>query len=119
MNEENKNINLPEETSYTPTDSKKTNSLEGVTAPVLDDIDYYTPTPKKDGPKGVEAPVLDDMDAFVPNSSKKDGPQGVTAPILDDDNYVLNSNKTTQKQPAEALAQTDNTDSSDDISPTT
>ncbi len=116
MNEENKNINLPEETSYTPTDSKNTNSLEGVTAPVLDDIDYYTPTPKKDGPKGVEAPVLDDMDAFVPNSSKKDGPQGVTAPILDDDNYVLNSNKTTQKQPAEALAQTDNTDSSDDIS---
>lgn len=71
MNEENKNINLPEETSYTPTDSKKTNSLEGVTAPVLDDIDYYTPTPKKDGPKGVEAPVLDDMDAFVPNSSKR------------------------------------------------
>ena len=31
-------------------------------APVLDDIDYVEPTPKKEGPTGVAAPVLDDFE---------------------------------------------------------
>lgn len=55
------------------------------TPPVLDDIDYVAPTPKKSGPTGVSAPVLDDMDAYVPPPSQKKGaPTGVSAPVLDD-----------------------------------
>ncbi len=57
-----------------------------VTPPVLDDIDYTAPAPKKGGPTGVSAPVLDDMDAYVPPPSHKKGaPTGISAPVLDDD----------------------------------
>ena len=57
-------------------------------APVLDDIDYVEPTPKKEGPTGVAAPVLDDLEYVAP-ASKKGGPTGVSAPVLDDmDNYA-------------------------------
>ena len=60
-------------------------------APVLDDIDYVEPTPKKDGPTGVSAPVLDDFEYVAP-ASKKGGPTGVSAPVLDDMNdYVAPS----------------------------
>ena len=54
-------------------------------APVLDDIEYEAPAPKKSGPQGVSAPVLDDFDDFVPkNTPKKGAPVNVTAPVLDD-----------------------------------
>ncbi len=51
-------------------------------APVLDDIDYVEPTPKKEGPTGVAAPVLDDFEYVAPE--KKGGPTGVAAVVLDD-----------------------------------
>lgn len=54
--------------------------------PVLDDIEYTAPAPKKGGPTGVAAPILDDMDAYVPPTSQKKGaPTGVSAPVLDDE----------------------------------
>ncbi len=62
-------------------------NIYGGTAPVLDDIEYTAPAPKKGGPTGVSAPVLDDMDAYVPPTAQKKGaPTGVSAPVLDDDN---------------------------------
>lgn len=62
--------------------------------PVLDDIDYTAPTPKKGGPTGVSAPVLDDMDTYVPPPSKKRGaPTGVSAPVLDDDTAPYEAKK--------------------------
>lgn len=51
-------------------------------APVLDDIDYVEPTPKKEGPTGMAAPVLDDFEYVAPE--KKGGPTGVAAVVLDD-----------------------------------
>ncbi len=66
----------------------KNNGPQGVSAPVLDDMDYYVPpSAKKDGPQGVSAPVLDDFDDYVPNNEKKGAPQNISAPVLDDDNY--------------------------------
>lgn len=56
----------------------------GISAPVLDDIEYVAPTAKKGGPTGVAAPVLDDMDSYTPQSQKKGAPTGVAAPVLDD-----------------------------------
>lgn len=64
----------------------KKDELQGLSAPVLDEIDYVAPTEKKGGPQGVSAPVLDDMDAYVPNERKKGEPTGVSVPILDDTN---------------------------------
>lgn len=62
-------------------------------APVLDDIDYVEPTPKKEGPTGVAAPVLDDFEYVAP-AEKKGGPTGVAAPVLDDMNdYVAPSSE--------------------------
>lgn len=73
---------MNEDNSYSP------DSGENASAPVLDDIEYAAPAPKKDGPQGVSAPVLDDIDYVAP-SSKKGGPQGVSAPVLDDfDDYI-------------------------------
>lgn len=73
-----------EETTYDPSSVKKNNSLDGMTAPVLDDIDYSAPSSKKGDPTGVSAPVLDDMDSYSYDSSSKKGtPQGVSAPVLD------------------------------------
>lgn len=61
-------------------------------APVLDDIDYVEPTPKKEGPTGVAAPVLDDFEYVA--TEKKTGPTGVVAPVLDDMNdYVAASSE--------------------------
>ena len=90
MNGENEFNTTPilEETSYDPNSRVKKEGPQGVTAPVLDDMDYVAPTAKKDGPQGVTAPVLDDMNSYTAPTAKKDGPQGVTAPVLDDDNYV-------------------------------
>ncbi len=66
----------------------------GTGTPILDDIDYVAPTPKKGGPTGVSAPVLDDMDAYVPPTAQKKGaPTGVTAPVLDDGNSVYEPQK--------------------------
>lgn len=53
--------------------------------PILDDIDYSEPAPKKEGPTGVSAPVLDDFEYVAP-AAKKGGPTGVSAPVLDDMN---------------------------------
>lgn len=67
-------------------------------APVLDDIDYVAPAPKKGGPTGVSAPVLDDMDVYTPPPSQKKGaPTGVTAPVLDDDDAPYNAPKEEKK----------------------
>jgi len=63
------------------------NDENNIGAPVLDDIDYVEPTPKKEGPTGVAAPVLDDFEYVAP-AAKKGAPTGVTAVVLDDDNYV-------------------------------
>ncbi len=67
--------------------------------PVLDDIEYQSPAPKKQGPQGVTAPVLDDFDDYVPkNTERKGAPTGVSAPVLDDfDDYVP---KSTEKKGA-------------------
>lgn len=63
-------------------------------APVLDDIEYTAPAPKKGGPTGVSAPVLDDMDAYVPPTAQKKGaPMGVSAPVLDDDTAPYQAQK--------------------------
>lgn len=84
MNENEFGSSLPEEIDYTP-QSPKNNGPVGVTAPVLDDIDYAAaPSSKKDGPTGVSAPILDDMDNYVPPTAKKGAPTGVSAPVLDD-----------------------------------
>lgn len=90
MNGENEFNTTPilEETSYNPNNRAKNEGPQGVTAPVLDDMDYVAPSAKKEGPQGVTAPVLDDMNSYTAPSAKKYGPQGVTAPVLDDDNYV-------------------------------
>lgn len=69
----------------------KNGGLQGVSAPVLDEIDYVAPASKKGGPQGVSAPVLDDMDAYVPNEQKKGAPIGVTAPTLDNDETFASS----------------------------
>ncbi|MDO4864461.1 MAG: ABC transporter permease [Ruminococcus sp.] len=61
------------------------NDENNIGAPVLDDIDYVEPTPKKEGPTGVAAPVLDDFEYVAP-AEKKGGPTGVAAPVLDDMN---------------------------------
>ncbi len=61
------------------------NDENNIGAPVLDDIDYVEPTPKKDGPTGVAAPVLDDFEYVAP-AAKKGGPTGVAAVVLDDMN---------------------------------
>lgn len=64
------------------------------TPPVLDDIEYTAPAPKKGGPTGVSAPVLDDMDAYVPPPTQKKGaPTGVSAPVLDDDTAAYEAKK--------------------------
>ena len=63
------------------------NDENNIGAPVLDDIDYVEPTPKKEGPTGVAAPVLDDFEYVAP-AAKKGAPTGVAAVVLDDDNYV-------------------------------
>lgn len=100
MNGENE-INAPilEETTYDPNKNKKNDSLAGMTAPVLDDMDYVAPTAKKDGPQGVSAPILDDMNSYVAPSQKKDGPQGVTAPILDSPDSYQPKQQTVQEHP--------------------
>lgn len=101
MNGENE-LNSPilEETTYDPNKNKKNNSLEGMTAPVLDDMDYVAPTAKKDGPTGVSAPILDDMNSYTAPTAKKEGPKDVTAPVLDSpDSYYSQP-----KQQAQAVA---------------
>lgn len=57
--------------------------LNGINAPILDDIDYSDNTVKKGAPKGVAAPILDDMEDFS-YSGKKGAPKDVAAPVLDD-----------------------------------
>lgn len=61
------------------------NDENNIGAPVLDDIDYVEPTPKKEGPTGVAAPVLDDFE-YVATAAKKGDPTGVAAVVLDDMN---------------------------------
>lgn len=87
MNDENNYGQAPvlDDIDYSAPAPKK-DGPTGVAAPVLDDIDYVAPTARKGGPTGVSAPVLDDMDSFVPPPSQKKGaPTGISAPILDDD----------------------------------
>ena len=85
---------LPEEIGNTA-DQSKPESSSGITAPVLDDIDYIAPTVKKEGPTGVSAPVLDEIDSYTQPTAKKGAPTGVSAPVLDDDNipYYDNNKK--------------------------
>ena len=90
MNDENNYGQSPvlDDIDYSAPAPKKEGPT-GVAAPVLDDIDYVAPTAKKGGPTGVSAPVLDDMDSYVPPASQKKGaPTGVSAPVLDDDGYT-------------------------------
>ncbi len=69
-------------------------NIYGGSAPVLDDIEYTAPAPKKGGPTGVTAPVLDDMDSYVPPTAQKKGaPTGVSAPVLDDDSAPYEARK--------------------------
>lgn len=85
MSENNNGLSL-DEIDYTAPAPKKQAPTD-VTAPVLDDMDFYTPPPaqKKGAPTGVTAPVLDDMDSYTPPTSPRKGaPTGVTAPVLDD-----------------------------------
>ncbi len=89
MNDEN-NYGQPvlDDIDYSAPAPKKEGPT-GVAAPILDDIDYVAPTAKKGGPTGVSAPVLDDMDSYVPPASQKKGaPTGVSAPVLDDEGYT-------------------------------
>lgn len=66
----------------------------GMGTPVLDDIEYTAPAPKKGDPTGVSAPVLDDMDAYVPPTAQKKGaPTGVSAPVLDDASSIYKTQK--------------------------
>lgn len=82
MNDENKLGGSPlDDIEYSA--PPKNEGPQGISAPVLDEIDYVAPTAKKGGPQGVSAPVLDDMDTYVPNEHKKGAPTGVSAPILD------------------------------------
>jgi hypothetical protein len=74
------------------------NDENNITAPVLDDIDYSEPAPKKDNFSDVAAPVLDDMDAYIPQASAKKGaPTGVSAPTLDDENYYYSEPSSEKK----------------------
>ena len=104
MNEEN-NFGTPvlDDIDYAEPTPKKEGPT-GVSAPVLDDFGYVAPAAKKEGPTGVAAPVLDDMDAYVPpTSAKKGAPTGVSAPVLDDDNMSYNSAAASAPQPEKLI----------------
>ncbi|MBQ1464909.1 MAG: ABC transporter permease, partial [Ruminococcus sp.] len=106
MNDEN-NYGQPvlDDIDYSAPAPKKEGPT-GVAAPILDDIDYVAPTAKKGGPTGVSAPVLDDMDSYVPPASQKKGaPTGVSAPVLDDEGYTPLTSSA-QKEP-EVLVMSD------------
>lgn len=94
MDENNFGASL-DDINYTAPSPKKSAPTD-VSAPVLDDMDYYTPptTAKKGAPTGVSAPVLDDMDYYTPSTAKKGAPTGVSAPVLDDDNVPYQSHQT-------------------------
>ena len=86
MNEEN-NFGAPvlDDIDYSDPTPKKEGPT-GVSAPVLDDFEYVAPAEKKGGPTGVAAVVLDDMDSYTaPAAEKKGAPTGVAAPVLDDE----------------------------------
>lgn len=94
MNDEN-NFGAPvlDDIDYVEPTPRK-DGPTGVAAPVLDDFEYVAPAEKKGGPTGVAAPVLDDMDGYVPPSAEKKGaPTGVAAPVLDDDNISYSAPK--------------------------
>ena len=101
MNDENNYGQAPvlDDIDYSAPAPKK-EGPSGVAAPVLDDIDYVAPTAKKGGPTGVSAPVLDDMDSYVPPASQKKGaPTGVSAPVLDDEGYTPYTAPAAPKEP--------------------
>ncbi len=98
MNDEN-NITAPvlDDIDYSEPAPKKDN-FSDVAAPVLDDFGYVDTSEKKNGPTGVAAPVLDDMDAYIPQASAKKGaPTGVSAPTLDDENYYYSEPSSEKK----------------------
>lgn len=103
LNEEN-NFGTPvlDDIDYSAPNPKKDAPM-GVSAPVLDDIDYSAPSAKKSGPTGVAAPVLDDMDTYVPSGSKKGAPSNVTAPVLDDNDYSYSAPKQEYAPPEQPL----------------
>ncbi|MDE5764700.1 MAG: ABC transporter permease [Ruminococcus sp.] len=91
MNNENNTGGLDDISYIAP---PKKSGPTGVSAPVLDDIEYVAPSAKKGGPTGVSAPVLDDMGDYVPPvSAKKGAPTGVSVPVLDDDNTPYQAEK--------------------------
>ena len=84
MNDENNGTPVLDDIDYSAPAPKKEGPT-GVSAPVLDDFEYVAPASKKGGPTGVQAVVLDDMDDYsAPAAAKKGAPTGVAAPVLDD-----------------------------------
>ncbi len=61
--------------------------------PILDDIEYTAPAPKKGAPQGVAAAILDDDNYVPPTTEKKGAPQGVAAVVLDDDDSYTQTAK--------------------------